>query len=155
MKTTDLNKGDHVAYKSSKHSMAREAIVTGFRPRQAYGWDRTSTVGITYAQLPDGRDPAEAVFFVRPQEIVSTWSDEVLRCRASEKAAEERQAIADAKRAANQPRLDAVTDLIEILNGGILTVSQDNRLLLGGTITVYVDLDRLEALAATLVMEPS
>lgn len=156
MKTADLKIGDHVAYKTSKYRSTREAIVMAFRSRQDYGWDRASTVGVMYAELPEGRDPAEAVMWVRPQEIVSTWADELVRRAERRQATEAEQARIAAKIEANRHRLEAVEQLAEILastSAGPLTEHQENRLLVGASFNAYIDLDKLEAIVAALSTE--
>lgn len=153
MKTADLKIGDEVAYKSSKYSGANHCIVRSIRDRKSYGWDRTNTVGLVRYDLPDDADFERLTFWVRPQTIVSSWSDEAVRRAEAKKQAEERQAHADAKVAANRPRLEAVERLAEILSstaGGPLTEHQENRLLLGASFNVYLDLDKLEAIQAAL-----
>ena len=138
MKTADLKPGDHIA------------VVAEIRPRKSYGWDRTNTIGL---RVPELVDDVERTFWVQPREIVSTWTDELRRRGEVEKAHAEREARETLTIDANSPRLEAVRQLAEILTstaGGPLTERQEQRLLLGSSYSVYIDLDKLEALTKAL-----
>lgn len=151
MKTADLSIGDHVAHKSSKYAGATHVVVREFRARPPYGWDRTHTIGVYRYDLPDDADLDKLMFWVRPQEIVSTWADEQARRQAAEEASAAAKAAAAATVAANTPRLKAVRHLARILRGDRdLSEYDERQLLVGRSFSIYIDLDKLEAMAAAI-----